>query len=146
MTTDLQALADTLAIHELLARYARGVDEKDWELYRSVFTEDATIDYSSAGAVAGTRDEVVAWMAEVFTTIPWTQHLITNIEVDLRGDEATVRALFHNPMQLPGMDGPSFCGGRYDHEVVRTPDGWRSRRLVEHNQWFVGAPEGVPEP
>ena len=52
MTTDVQALADRLAIHELLARYARGVDEKDWELYRSVFTEDATIDYSSAGAIA----------------------------------------------------------------------------------------------
>jgi acyl-CoA reductase-like NAD-dependent aldehyde dehydrogenase len=34
---------------------------KDWELYRSVFTADAYIDYSSAGAAAGSRDEVAGW-------------------------------------------------------------------------------------
>jgi hypothetical protein len=34
---------------------------KDWELYRSVFTADAYIDYSSAGAAAGSRDEVADW-------------------------------------------------------------------------------------
>ncbi|WP_396911719.1 nuclear transport factor 2 family protein, partial [Mycolicibacterium sp.] len=33
-------------ISALLYRYARAVDSKDWELYRSVFTEDAVIDYS----------------------------------------------------------------------------------------------------
>ena len=37
----------------LLYRYARAVDTKDWDLYRSVFTDDAHIDYSSAGAVVG---------------------------------------------------------------------------------------------
>jgi Aldehyde dehydrogenase family len=34
---------------------------KDWELYRSVFIADAYIDYSSAGAAAGSRDEVAGW-------------------------------------------------------------------------------------
>ena len=44
---------DEVAIAALLYRYARAVDTKDWELYRSVFTDDAYIDYSSAGAAAG---------------------------------------------------------------------------------------------
>jgi 3-phenylpropionate/cinnamic acid dioxygenase small subunit len=137
---ELQALHDKLEIHETLARYARAVDDKDWELYRSVFTDDAHIDYTSAGFVAGPREEVVASIEQAFGTIPWAQHYITNIEIELDGDTAAVRAMFYNPMQLPGMDEPSFCGGLYHHEMVRTPDGWKSRRLVEENRWFLNPP------
>lgn len=128
-------------IAALLYRYARAVDSKDWELYRSVFTDDAVIDYSSAGAVVGTRDEVVDWFAANFGVIPWSMHYITNIEIlETDGDTATVRAMFYNPMQLPGMSEQSACGGYYHHELVRTPDGWRSRSLREENLWFTNAP------
>ena len=133
---------DQLAITALLNRYARAVDTKDWELYRSVFTEDALIDYSSAGAVVGTRDEVVDWFAANFGAIPWTMHYITNVEIlDSSGDAATVRAMFYNPMLLPGMTEMSACGGYYHHDVVRTGDGWRSRSLREENLWFTNAPQ-----
>ncbi|MGA5544108.1 nuclear transport factor 2 family protein [Mycobacterium sp. NPDC051198] len=130
-------------ISALLYRYARAVDSKDWELYRSVFTEDAHIDYSSAGAIVGGRDEVVDWFAANFGVIPWSMHYITNIEIldgDGDGDTATVRAMFYNPMQLPGMAEMSACGGYYHHELVRTPDGWRSRSLREENLWFTNPP------
>ena len=93
-------------IFALLYRYARGVDTRDWDTYRSVFTEDAQIDYTSAGAIAGTREEVIGWLAAGFATIPWSMHYITNIEADITGDTATVRAMFYNPMQLPGMTEP----------------------------------------
>lgn len=135
-----QALADELEIRALLNRYARGVDTKDWETYRSVFTEDAHIDYSSAGAIVGGRDEVVDWFAANFGVIPWSMHYITNVEADIDGDTATVRAMFYNPMLLPGMDTQSACGGYYHHELVRTGDGWRSRRLREENVWFSNPP------
>jgi ketosteroid isomerase-like protein len=133
-------IADELEIAALLYRYARAVDTKDWELYRSVFTEDAVIDYSSAGAVVGSRDEVVDWFAANFGFIPWSMHYITNIEAEVDGDTAIVRAMFYNPMQLPGMTEMSSCGGYYHHELVRTSDGWRSRDLREDNVWFVNAP------
>lgn len=137
---DIQRVGDELEIRALLNRYARAVDTKDWELYRSVFTDDAHIDYSSAGAAAGTRDEVADWLAAGFGAIPWTMHYITNIDSDVHGDTATVRAMFYNPMQLPGMPETSCCGGYYHHELVRTPDGWRSRSLREDNIWFVNPP------
>jgi len=142
VTPELRAVHDRLELHELLARYARAVDDRDWDLYRSVFTEDAHIDYTSAGGIAGTREEVVAFLAEAFAAVPWAQHYVTNVEVDLDRDTAEVRAMFYNPMQLPGMDEPSFCGGRYHHLAVRTEDGWRSRRLVEENRWFLNPPFG----
>jgi 3-phenylpropionate/cinnamic acid dioxygenase small subunit len=133
--------ADHVEITALLYRYARAVDAKDWELYRSVFTDDALVDYSSAGAVVGTRDEVIDWFAANFAVIPWSMHYVTNVEIlDSTADSATVRAMFYNPMQLPGMTGMSSCGGYYHHELVRTPDGWRSRSLREENVWFDNAP------
>ncbi len=141
MTLSDQHISDQLEITALLNRYARAVDGKDWELYRSVFTDDAVIDYSSAGALAGSRDEVADWLARGFGAIPMSMHYITNVEIlEHNGDTATVRAMFYNPMQLPGMTDLSYCGGYYHHEFVRTADGWRSRNLREENLWFVNAP------
>jgi len=142
---DPRQVSDEVEIAALLNSYARAVDVKDWDLYRSVFTDDAHIDYSSAGAVVGGRDEVVDWFAANFGVIPWSMHYITNIESDVDGDTAKVRAMFYNPMQLPGMAEMSYCGGYYHHELVRTPDGWRSRHLREENVWFVNAPAGAPQ-
>lgn len=139
---DVQAVHDKLEIHELLARYARGVDDKDWALYRSVFTADAHIDYTSAGAIAGSIDEVADFLEQGFTVIPWSQHYITNVEIDLDGDSARVRAMFFNPMQLPGVEGSSSCGGFYHHDLVRTAEGWKSCRLVEESRWFLNGPGG----
>ena len=138
---------DELQIAALLYRYARAVDTKDWELYRSVFTQNAVIDYSSAGIPAGSRDEIAEFLSKGFTTIPWSMHYITNIEVDVDvdGDTAQVRAMFYNPMQLPGMAEMSSCGGYYHHELVQTSEGWRSRHLREENVWFVNSPTATPE-
>lgn len=134
-------ISDQLEISALLYRYARAVDTKDWELYRSVFTDDAVIDYSSAGAISGTRDEVTDWLAAGFTAIPMSMHYITNIEILAHtGDSAFVRAMFYNPMQLPGMAEMSCCGGYYHHDLVRTAEGWRSRDLREENLWFTNPP------
>ncbi len=85
------------------------------------------------------RPRVRSWEAE---TRSWTgsRHYITNIESVVDGDTATVRTMFYNPMQLPEMASLSSCGGYCHHELVRTPDGWRSRRLREENVWFLNAP------
>jgi 3-phenylpropionate/cinnamic acid dioxygenase small subunit len=141
---DFQVVSDKLQIQELLYRYARGVDTKDWALLSSVFTPDASLDYTSVGGPLGPRDEVVAWLEQSLTPVPMTQHFITNIEIDLVGDRAQVRAMFYNPMLLPGLADITSCGGTYHHDVVRTPDGWKSERLVEKNEWFVNRPPGAP--
>ncbi len=134
---DIQEISDRLEIQSLLAKYARAVDTQDWDLWRSLFTDDAVVDYSSAGAVAGPRDEVADWLEQALGALPMMQHFISNIEADISGDTAQVRAMFYNPMQLPGMDQLSFCGGYYHHTLIRTPAGWRSCALREENAWFA---------
>jgi hypothetical protein len=137
---DLQGVADKIEIQEPLARYARGVDTRDWQLWKSVFTEDAIVDYSRSGIPSGTRDEVAEVLRMAFDTIPWATHHITNIEVELDGDRAKMRAMFYNPMQLAGMVKESATGGYYFHDLVRTPGGWKSTHLVEEPLWFVNPP------
>jgi hypothetical protein len=132
---------DFVEIQQLLARYSRSLDTRDWELYRSVFTADASIDYSASGGMAGQRDEVVEWLRKTLGTFEWSgMHYITNIEAEVSGDSAQVRAAVFNPMQFPGMTGLTYFGGYYHHDMVRTTDGWRTRDLLEEVLWSVNAP------
>lgn len=140
---DLQTIADKFEIQEQLARYARGVDTRDWELWKSVFTADAVVDYSQSGIPVGSRNDVATFLSAAFATIEWATHHISNIEIDLDGDRARVRAMFFNPMQLPGVEGSSSTGGYYHHEFVRTSEGWRSSHLVEEPVWFLNRPEAA---
>ncbi len=143
---DLQELADRQEIADLLTRYARAVDRKDWLLYRTVFTSDASIDYTSAGGIEGDVETQATWLAEALTQFPATQHMVANIHIVFSdSDTAAVEAMFHNPMVL--SDSSSFVtGGWYHHEVVRTPDGWRSRKLVEESAYFSGMPANLDRP
>ncbi|WP_328392538.1 nuclear transport factor 2 family protein [Nocardia sp. NBC_00416] len=134
---DARTLADRLEITDLLTRYATAVDSKDWALYRTVFTADAQIDYTTAGGPTGDLETVVSLLSQQLELFTRTQHFISNIAVELDGDAAKVRAMFFNPMIV--TPGKQFtCGGWYNHDLVRTPDGWRSARLYEESAWFDG--------
>jgi len=135
---DLQYLADRLAIGDWFSAYAKAVDERDWELWRSLFSDDATIDYTSAGGIAGDRETVAAWLAESMAMFEASQHLVSNIEVTVSGDEAAARAMFFNPMRFKGDGGFFTTGGWYNHDLIRTSEGWKSRRLIEESSWFDG--------
>ena len=136
---DLQAIEDRIAAEDLLTRYATAVDRRDWEQYRSIFTTDAEIDYTSAGGIAGTVDEIVEFLSTSLEMFEMTQHLVSNIDLKVTGDSATVTAMFNNPMRLAGGD-TWFTGGWYHHDLVRTPDGWRSRCLREESAWLDRVP------
>ena len=140
--TDLSYLMDRQNITDLLTRYAAAVDNKDWEAYRKIFTSDATIDYSAVGGAAGNLDEVVAFLTESMALFSASQHMITNEQVAIDRDTATVRAMFLNPMQFAAPEGETGAfftlGGWYNHELVRTADGWKSNRLVEEFSWSNG--------
>ncbi len=133
---DQQTIADRIEISDLLTRYAHAVDTKDWELWRTVFTPDASIDYTSAGGQAGGVETIAAWLEESLALFDMTQHLISNEQVTIEGDRATVKAMFYNPMRF--ADGGEFfaTGGWYHHDLVRTVEGWKSARLVEESAWF----------
>ena len=142
MPSELQSISDRLGIVDLLNRYARAMDAQDWDLLRTVFTPDAHIDYVSVGGPAGEVDTVLAWVAETMPTFPNSQHLVSNVETDVEGDEATVRAgYFAQIRTIAG--GQFFCGGWYHHRLNRTDDGWRSRHMVDVIAWTDRQDEAI---
>ena len=143
-----QEIADRIEIDDLITRYATAVDTKDWDLYRTVFTDDAVIDYTSAGGIRGSLGEVVEWLSHALKLFPMTQHLVTNRHVVLDGDTATGRCYFYNPLGRPDDEGRMkllFFGGYYNDRFRRTADGWRIAERVEETAWFDGAWPGAPQ-
>ena len=137
---DSRRVSDELEIVALLNTYARAVDTKDWELYRSVFTADAHIDYS-AGVFVGSLDDALEFFRGDFSAlVTMSMHYITNIEAEIDGDTARVRAMFYNPTQIKGVAELCMFGGYYHHELVRTPGGWRSRHLREEMVGTANSP------
>jgi hypothetical protein len=138
---DLQELSDRAEIEALLTRYTRAIDTGEWDRLDEVFTQDAAIDYTATGGIAASYPEVKSWLAKMLPLFPCRMHTLGQIDSTVHGDEATVAAYFHNPMVLPQQDGDAVFlefGGIYHHELVRTPDGWRSRRLLEELVWRRG--------
>jgi 3-phenylpropionate/cinnamic acid dioxygenase small subunit len=139
----LREVSDRFAIEDLLNRYCRAIDTRDWELLDTVFTADAFIDYTTSGGVKGRYPEVRAWLAETLAGFPMSQHLVTNREVKIDGDRAESRAYFYNPMGLARPEGGMslfFVGGYYEDKLARTETGWRIRERFERQAWVQRNP------
>ena len=141
-----ETLADRIAIDDVLTRYATAVDARDWDLYRSVFTADAVIDYTSSGGIRGGVTEVTTWLSDALSIFSMSQHLVTNRDIRVTGDTATSRSYFYNPMGRTKRNGTlelMFVGGFYRDKLRRTADGWRIAERIQDTAWSsssLGAP------
>ena len=97
MALSLQQVSDRIEIDDLLVRYTRAIDEKDWALLDTVFVPDADIDYTTSGGIAGKYPEVREWLGKALAAFPITIHAITNSTIELEGDRAKGRTLVNNP-------------------------------------------------
>jgi hypothetical protein len=150
MTTILDELGDRLAIRELIDRYAMAVDGRDWELYRTVFTADATIDYADSGGMRADLETTVKWLDEALGVFAGLQHHMTNHVVEIGGDQARACTYFIGQATIVDGDGGESLltmGGFYRDRLTRTAGGWRISERVELGEWMQGPyPEGVPRP
>jgi hypothetical protein len=144
MTLSLQEISDRLELQELAVRYSTAVDRKDWDLYESLFTPDAVIDYTQVGGIRGGPHEVREWLAQVMPGFPAYQHLVANHELSITGDEATGRAMLLNPMGCATPSGTqiAFVGLWYNDRYLRTAEGWRFTERVEELSWQRDWPPG----
>ena len=135
---DLEKLANRIEIDDLLTRYATAVDTKDWDLYRTCFTEDAYIDYEAAGGIKGKLPEVAEWIEKTLAMFPMTQHVVCNRVIVIDGDTATARSIFYNPMGLPDGEESQklwFEGGYYNDKLIKTAEGWKIRERLEESSY-----------
>ncbi|MEO6123575.1 MAG: nuclear transport factor 2 family protein [Ilumatobacteraceae bacterium] len=135
---DLQQLSDRAEIGDLVLQYSEALNRADWDTWRAVFTDDAHVDYTTAGGVAGSVDEAVAWLSPTFVMFDMRIGRIANVAVTLdtlSGDSATVSSQYTMTMRIPAADGgnPTYidAAGWYDDIAVRTDAGWRLSARTE---------------
>jgi hypothetical protein len=130
----LQEISDRLEIVQMFNTYSCAVDSCDWTLYRSVFSENALVDYSSLGGPTGTVDDVVAHLSASLKRYPVMQHVNANVMITFTSqDTASARSVCYNPMvsETGGIRTTTVYGLWYVDELVRTNEGWRIRHRSE---------------
>jgi SnoaL-like domain len=136
-------LEDRLAIIELTHRYCWALDSKQLELLDTVFMPDARAELRSAPLEG--RDAIRNRIHAALAPLDATQHTVTNHMITIDGDTATSRCYLHSQHVRTGVEGGELyvIAGRYEDELVRTPDGWRIvfRNLV--GVWSEGNLEVV---
>ena len=86
MLTD-QATRDHVEIGQLIARYGKALDDKDYERLGSVFTPDAELRYELEGReTRGSYAEWVGIFREFLAPFSWTSHLFSQPVIELEGD------------------------------------------------------------
>jgi hypothetical protein len=156
VTIDLDArirkLEDRAQISEQVIKYAMGVDRRDWTMFAECFTDPVYTDYSELGSPAGTfpRADFVAGVATALNGFTATQHISPNhvIEFDDNDpDRAVCYSYMYAQHLLEGSAGGEFylLRGRYTNHMLRTADGWRIERIIQHVSWSDGNNNAVAE-
>jgi 3-phenylpropionate/cinnamic acid dioxygenase small subunit len=122
---------ERIDVAEVVYSYATGVDSRDWGLYRSIFSDEVEIDFSSwdPGNVARrmTADEWVAGVRPLFMGLDATQHSMSNPRVSIAGERATCVMYMQAAHFLHNDEGDAefTLGGYYTDQLVKTPAGWK---------------------
>ncbi len=125
---DVEAVANTLAIQNLIAQYPVLVDNRDLDGLDELFTVDAHLDFTSFGGPSGGLAEVKEFLSGNLSLFARTQHMMGLPLITLTAHTASARTSCHNPMVIEQKDGSQqawLIGLWYDDEFVETADGWR---------------------
>ena len=135
------------AIRDLQRLYCRGVDRLDWHMVRSVFHDDADLDY---GFMRSGPDEFVAMAREGLPAYSRTTHFIGNQLVRVDGERAWAEhyVIAHHrcPADADGPERDFVCNFRYADVVERRGGDWRvAKRVLLVDTWRMD-PVGDPGP
>lgn len=151
-TTGLDArikrIEDRTEIVDLAVAYAVAIDDADWAGFAATMTDPVHIDFSEAGLPAAdfARDDFVRFASGALERWTARQHISPNHRVvfdETDPDTAICHSYMYAQHHLAGGD-LYLMRGAYEYTVVRTADGWRIARVVQHVSWVEGdadAPE-----
>jgi 3-phenylpropionate/cinnamic acid dioxygenase small subunit len=124
-------------IADLLHGYADAVDARDWVGVAALFIPGAEADYGDLGGLQQGTAAIIGHCAGALERFAATQHLIGNVRISFatEGCSATTTCSFLAVHLRHGGADPFVVGGRYNDEVILTPDGWRIARRQLRPIW-----------
>ncbi len=124
---DSDSLLEHLAIALPIQKYGLAVDSQNFALFDDAFTEEAILDYRSAGGPRGDRSVIAEWLRTSREGMVQWQHHLSPPMIELRGDSARARTDVYAPCFYADSAGTVTAfhtGGRYHDELVKKSDGW----------------------
>ena len=151
LTGDLEArvrrLEDRALISETVIKYAIAVDRRDWAMFADCFTDPVHADYSENGLPAAdfVRDDLVAIVRDAVGGYTATQHLSPNHVIEFDDDDpdrAVCTSYMYAQHHVEEDAGGEFLllRGSYTNHLIRTAEGWRIERLIQHISWREARP------
>ena len=137
----IDQLVDKQQIIDLTIAYTWIIDRGPREKLREVFTEDAAfiIDIKSYNGI----DEIISKIDRTLGGLSASQHLISNHQVVIDGNNATCSCYLHAQHTLHGTEGGNnyIMAGRYVDTLIRMDGEWRicERKLML--DWTEGNPK-----
>ncbi|GAB5487244.1 MAG: nuclear transport factor 2 family protein [Parasphingorhabdus sp.] len=132
-----QELSDREELRDLVMRYCRGVDRRDFALVRSLYWDDAMDDHGEM--FSGSPDDYVAWLPGVLEPLDCTIHAISNSLFIVDGDTAEGEHYsynFHRTREAPRQE--IIIHGRYLDRYERRDGVWKfSRRQIIFDHGYV---------
>ncbi|MDA0342084.1 MAG: nuclear transport factor 2 family protein [Proteobacteria bacterium] len=145
-TQKLAQIADRLEIQDNMARYARGVDRRDWDRVRAVFHPDAHDDH---GEYKGGVDGFIEWVTKRHANIAQSMHFLGNCLIEFADDDTALVETYYIAMQRLDEDAGSALTllvegggsapsgavdvdilGRYIDQFERRDGAWKVARRV----------------
>jgi hypothetical protein len=110
-------------VGDVVLRYARGVDRRDWELVRACFADEAMVEGSR---FSGPIDEYLAILRPGVEAFPTTMHFMGNQLAEIDGDRASTEtyAIAHHFADAEGRDERIVMGVRYLDDLERRDGRW----------------------
>jgi len=149
LPTDVDAavreLTDRAAVTEVLHRYARLVDERDFAAAAAVFADDCLAEYGiHETEIMRSSAAVADWLTRQLRDGSATSHHISNIQVSFPdADHAETTCYLYAWHRMPGAAADPIVLARYVDRFERTPTGWRiaHRRMLSHG--LIDFPDGI---
>ncbi|WP_157220739.1 nuclear transport factor 2 family protein [Flavisphingomonas formosensis] len=147
-TDELRYLVDKQRVHDLLARYCRGVDRVDRDMIASVFHPDGTCEFGAL--LLEGRDAIADAISKAAGGCILTFHMIGNHLVEFHGDVAASEAYYlsASTVEVDGSKQLRMRAGRYADRLERRDGEWKLKTRVVVEDWckFMDLPllpEGV---
>ena len=137
----LDELVAKQEITDVLHRYCRGIDRRDWELVRSCYHDDA---YDDHALYRGERDGLIEFFKDfLISNCSATRHSLSNVLITVDGDTAGAESYVHAwHRMLPereDADTPPkdmIMGARYVDRLERRDGQWRLANRLVVSDWI----------
>jgi ketosteroid isomerase-like protein len=133
-------MVDRIAITDTVNEWGTALDTRDWDLFGDIITDPIEMEFpTNVGSKVFSRADLVEMATPFFSRLDATQHLITNHQITVDGDEATCAAALYAQHHLAagGDDSVQRQIGFYVHRL-RREDRWRIWRAEQHVRWHEG--------